>query len=48
MKKVLAILLDAARARLGIGCVAHDDTLRANQFNDPRPISPWLTLNGMR
>ncbi len=38
MKALLALIFRAAPA------AAHDDTLRANRFDDARTLSPWLLL----
>jgi hypothetical protein len=47
MKKLLADLREAIRARLRAGDLPHDDALRANQFNEPRrTLTPWLILIG--
>ena len=40
MKALLALffLLFASRAPI------HNEKLRANQFNEPKPLSPWLIM----
>ena len=40
MKALLALLLLLTASRV----THHDDTLRANQFNDSKRYSPWLGL----
>lgn len=46
MRNILAFVLNFAHAVADRRPAApHDDTLRANQFNGPRPaLSPWLIL----
>lgn len=48
MKKFIAFCLYGVRIAIAGPQRPHDERLRANQGDAPRPYSPWLAMLGIR